>query len=126
MATNPRRLVLALPLLLAACSAHMVGTHGDKVQLFKTGREKAGRGGVIRYLANGPSVFKRARRADAEKQMKSFCRGEYDVTAEGPRSKFGSAMPVGDKVSVEFDEYWYVAFECEAAAEPALTDKLFR
>lgn len=100
----------------SGCAAQMLETHGDKLQLFKTGQEKPGRGGVIRYLSNGPGAIKRARRADAEKQMRSFCSGGYAITAEGPRSKFGAAMPVGNKVSFELDEYWYVAFEC--AREP--------
>lgn len=98
--------------LAAGCRAHMLETYGDKVQLIKTGREKLGRGGTIRWLANGPSAFKKARRADAEKQMGKFCSGPYSITAEGPRSKFGSSMPVGSKVSVEFDEWWYAAFAC--------------
>lgn len=106
---------LSLALFVAAgsgCAAHMMETHGDKVQLFKTGREKPGKGGVIRYLSNGPGAIKRARRADAEKQMRTFCAGDYAITAEGPRSKFGAAMPIGNKVSLEVDQYWYVAFEC--------------
>ncbi len=36
--------------------------------------------------------------------------------ATPPRSKFGASMPIGGKVSVEFDEYWYVAFECAPSA----------
>lgn len=110
-----------LPLLLAVaflagCKAHMLETRGDKLQLFKTGQEKPGKGGVIRFLANGPAAFKKARRADAESQMKRFC-GEYVVTAEGPRSKFGASMPVGAKASFELDEYWYIAFDCAPAGE---------
>ena len=110
-------LLRAVPLLavavLTGCAAHMVGTHGDQVTLSGlVSREKANKGGVIRYLQNGPAMFRNARRANAEKQMRSFCRGDYTIEAEGPRSKFGAAMPVGGKTSVEFDEYWYVAFEC--------------
>ena len=95
----------------------MMETHGDKIQLFKTGLEKPGHGGVIRYLVTGPGSFQRARRADAENQMKRFCSGDYVISAEGPRSKFGSSMPIGDKVSFEVDQYWYVAFECASAAK---------
>lgn len=102
---------------VSGCVAHMIETHGDKIQLFKTGQEKPGRGGVIRYLPNGPKSWSSARRADAEKQMAKFCSGPYSVTAEGPRSKFGAAMPIGDKVTFEMDEYWYVAFECAEAAK---------
>lgn len=105
-------LLIAAALLAAGCRAHMLETYGDSVQLIKTGREKPGRGGTIRWLANGPSAFKKARRADAEKQMGRFCSGPYSITAEGPRSKFGAAMPIGNKVSVELDEYWYAAFVC--------------
>lgn len=105
-----------LPLLLAAavagCKAHMMETRGDKIQLLKLGSEKPGRGGVIRYLITGPAAFKKARGADAAKQMRAFCSGDYAVTAEGPRSKFGAAMPVGPKASFETGEYWYVAFDC--------------
>jgi hypothetical protein len=103
---------LLVAVLLAGCQAHMMETHGDKPQLFKSGQEKPGRGGVIQYLANGPGAFKRARRADAEKQMQDFCAGAYTIAAEGPRSKFGAAMPIGRKVSFEMDQNWYVAFEC--------------
>lgn len=100
---------------LSGCKAHMMETHGDRVQLFKTGQEKPGRGGTLRYLKNGPRAFSAARRADAEKQMSAFCSGAYTVTAEGPRSKFGAAMPTTDKVAFEVDEYQYVAFECAPA-----------
>lgn len=90
----------------------MMETRGDTVRLLETGREKPGRGGVIRYLVTGPGAFQRARRSDAEKQMRKFCSGAYSIAAEGPRSKFGAAMPIGGKVSFETGEYWYVAFEC--------------
>lgn len=108
-----RTIILALVAALgSACKAHMMETRGDKIQLFKTGQEKPGRGGVIRYLVTGPGAFQRARRSDAEKQMRDFCSGDYVVEAEGPRSKFGAAMPIGPKVSFETGEYWYVAFGC--------------
>lgn len=103
--------LLLLAALGSGCAAHMLETHGDAVQLFG---EKPRRGGTIRYLSNGPAAFKRARRADAEKQMRKFCSGGYTVTAEGPRSKFGAAMPVASKVSFEMDEYWYASFDCAA------------
>lgn len=94
----------------------MLETRGDKIQLLKTGSEKPGRGGVIRYLVTGPAAFKKARSEDADKQMRGFCSGDYAVSAEGPRSKFGAAMPIGAKVSFEVDEYWYVAFDCAPPA----------
>lgn len=106
---------LLLALVLAGCKAHMLETRGDTVQLFG-GPEKPGKGGVIRYLSNGPAAFKKARKADAERQMERFCSGAYTVTAEGPRSKFGAKMPTGPKVSFEMDEYWYVAFDCAEGA----------
>lgn len=90
----------------------MLETHGDGIQLLRTGQEKPGRGGALRYLKNGPAAFQRARRADAEKQMRAFCSGTYTITAEGPRSKLGSAAPTLGKVSLEMDEYQYVLFEC--------------
>jgi len=91
----------------------MMETHGDTIQLFKTGQEKPGHGGVIRYLNTGLSSWKQARRADAEKQMQRFCGGTYKITDEGPRSKFGASMPIGNSVSLEVDQYTYVAFECD-------------
>lgn len=106
-------LLLLTASVMSGCVAHMLETHGDKVQLLSLGQQKPGRGGVLRYLSNGLGAMKRARRADAEKQMRKFCSGDYTITAEGPRSKFGAAMPLGNKVTVEMDEYWYVAFECE-------------
>jgi len=120
-----RTILLFLAAALASgCVAHMMETHGDKVQLFKTGLEKPGRGGVLRYLNTGLESFRKARRADAEKQMRGFCSGDYTVTAEGPRSKFGAAMPIGNKASFEVDEYRYVAFECAAPASPTLGEGL--
>lgn len=106
-----------LAVLVAGCKAHMMETRGDTIQLLKLGSEKPGRGGVIRYLVTGPAVFQKARRADAEDQMRKFCSGAYAITAEGPRSKFGASMPIGDKASFEVDEYRYVAFDCAAPAE---------
>jgi hypothetical protein len=103
--------------LSSGCMAHMMETHGDKIQLIKTGQEKTGRGGVIRYLNTGLGSLKRARRADADKQMLAFCSGNYTITAEGPRSKFGAAMPIGDKVSFEVDQYTHVAFECASSPQ---------
>lgn len=103
---------MAFAAALSACKAHMIETHGDSKQLFKTGLEKQGKGGVVRYLGNGLPAMKKARRADAEKQMSRFC-GEpgYKIAEEGPRSKFGSRMPI-PKGGLEMDEYQYVAFEC--------------
>ena len=46
--------------------------------------------------------------------MRKFCSGDYKINAEGPRSKFGASMPIGDKVSFEVDQYWYVDFDCPA------------
>lgn len=100
--------------LVSGCAAHMMETHGDKVQLFDIGQPKRERGGVIRYLNTGLQAMRTARRADAEKQMKNFCSGPYSITEEGPRSKFGARMPIGNKASFEVDEYQYVAFECSA------------
>lgn len=113
-----KRIPLLLALVLAGCKAHMLETRGDTVRLFGS-PEKPGKGGVIRYLANGPAAFKNARKADAERQMRRFCGGAYTVTAEGPRSKFGSKMPIGGKASFEMDEYWYVAFDCAEGAASA-------
>jgi hypothetical protein len=109
--------VLALAAFCAGCKAHMMETRGD-LRLARSGLEKPDRGGVIRYLANGPASFKTARRADAEKQMRKFCGGPFTITAEGPRSKFGAAMPVASKVSLGLDEYWYVAFDCPRTPAP--------
>lgn len=106
---GPALLVAAA--LSAGCAAHMMETHGDKIQLLSFGQEKPGRGGVIRYLRNGPSAFSKARRADAERQMEKFCGGAYSISEEGPRSKFGARMPIGGG-GLEMDEYQYVAFEC--------------
>lgn len=110
-----RTMILAAAVLSSGCVAHMMETHGDKVQLFTSGQEKSGRGGVIRYLVTGPGAFQRARRADAEKQMRGFCAGDFSVTAEGPRSKFGASMPIGGG-GLEVDQYRYVAFECAPSA----------
>ncbi len=104
--------LLFIAALCSGCKAHMMETRGDKIQLLKTGGEKPGRGGVIRYLVTGPAAFKKARSSDADQQMRRFCSGDYAVSAEGPRSKFGAAMPIGAKASFEVGEYWYVAFDC--------------
>jgi hypothetical protein len=104
--------VLLFSIFCTGCVAHMMETHGDSIQLFKVPGQKQGRGGVIRYLNTGLDSFKRARRADAEKQMNRFCSGSYRIIEEGPRSKFGASMPIGKSVSFEVDEYTYVSFEC--------------
>lgn len=109
---NKRIGVSVLLLLLAGCQAHMMETHGDTITLFKAPDAKPGKGGVIRYLNTGLHSWRDARRRDAENQMKHFCGGAYHITAEGPRSQFGAAMPIGDSVSVEVDQYTYIAFDC--------------
>lgn len=118
MICYPRRMnrSLAFALLIGAaalsgCRAELMETRGDKLQLFKTGQEKPGKGGVVRYLSNGLPMAKRLRRQDAEKQMRSVCGGDYVIADEGPRSKFGASMPIG-KGGLEVDQYWYVAFDC--------------
>jgi hypothetical protein len=100
--------------LLSGCAAQMLETHGDKVRLLDIGQPKRERGGVLRYLNTGLQSMRKARRQDAEKQMRGFCSGPYSITEEGPRSKFGARMPIGAKASFELDEYQYVAFECAA------------
>lgn len=112
--TKSLAVLAVLAVVASGCAAHMMETHGDKVQLFDIGQPKRERGGTIRYLNTGLQAMRKARRDDAEKQMKSFCSGDYTIKAEGPRSEFGAAMPIGAKATVEFDEYRYVAFECAA------------
>jgi len=112
--------VFFLAALFAGCQAHMMETHGGTIQLIKLPNQKPGRGGVVRYLNTGLESWRRARRQDAENQMQRFCAAAYTITAEGPRSKFGSAMPTESHVSLEVDQYWYVAFECEKSAAPSL------
>ncbi len=107
-----------LGLLLSGCTAHMMETQGDTITLFKTGQEKPGKGGVIRYLNTGFSSWRNARRKNAEAQMQKFCGGPYQITAEGPRSQFGASMPIGSKASLEVDQYTYVAFECNPKPTP--------
>jgi hypothetical protein len=103
---------MLLSLAFVGCTAHMMEMHGDKITIFKVGDYKPGHGGVIRYLNTGMTSWKEARRRDAEKQMKEFCKGPYTITAEGPRSKFGAKMPLESHATLEMDEYTYVAFEC--------------
>jgi len=104
--------VALLAVLCSGCVAHMMETRGGKVMLIKPQGQKPGKGGVIRYLNTGFQSWRQARRADAEKQMNHFCSGSYTISAEGPRSQFGASMPVGTSVSVEVDQYWYIAFDC--------------
>ncbi len=101
-----------LAVVCTGCAAHMMETHGDTIHLLASPSEKPGKGGVVRYLNTGFDSWKKARRADAEKQMQNFCAGPYKIIAEGPRSKFGAAMPIGNSISVEVDQYTYVSFEC--------------
>lgn len=111
---------MAIAVLLASglwgCQAHMMETHGDSVSLVDLAKGvKPARGGVIRYLNTGRESWRKARRTNAESQMKQFCKGgPYTITAEGPRSQFGADMPIGKSVTVEVDEYWYIRFECPA------------
>jgi hypothetical protein len=102
-----------LAALCTGCAAHMMETRGDKIALFKSPNEKPGKGGVIRYLNTGFDSWKKARRADAERQMEHFCGGPYTITADGPRSKFGASMPIGSSVSFEVDQNTYIAFDCK-------------
>lgn len=118
---KPIALILGA-LLLGGCQAHMMETHGDAVSLLPTGDKT--RGGVIRYLNTGLASWRTARRKDAENQMKRFCSGHYRITAEGPRSQLGAAMPIGYSVSVEVDQYTYVAFECDKPAEKSLSETI--
>lgn len=103
---------VVLAILCSGCRAHMMETRGETISLFKSPTQKPGRGGVVRYLNTGFQSWRKARREDALRQMQSFCAGEYRVTAEGPRSKFGAEMPIGNSVSLEVDQYWYIAFDC--------------
>jgi hypothetical protein len=96
----------------------MMETHGNTVHIFASQQEKPGRGGVIRYLNTGLQSWRKSRREDAEKQMQHYCSGPYHITAEGPRSKFGATMPIGNSVSFEVDQYWYIAFECDKQPAP--------
>ena len=105
--------LIVLAALCAGCQAHMMETRGDTITLIKAPNTKPGKGGVIRYLNTGFQSWRKARREDALKQMDKFCRGAYTITAEGPRSKFGADMPIGKSVSLEVDEYWYMAFDCQ-------------
>ena len=105
---------------MTGCVAHMMETHGDTVHLFASSKTPKTKGGVIRYLNTGLTSFKEARRKDAEKQMQKFCGGPYKITREGPRSQFGADMPIGKSVSLEVDEYTYVAFECEGPAKGSI------
>ena len=102
-----------LAVLLSGCAAEMMETHGDKIYLLKPANLPPGKGGVVRYLNGGMSSWRDRRRANAEKQMQAFCKGPYKIVAEGPRSKFGADMPIGNNVSLEVDQYTYIRFECE-------------
>src|SRR5258708_29617514 len=70
---------LLVAVLCMGCTAHMMETHGDKVFLFASAKEKQGRGGVIRYLNTGLDSWKQSRREDATKQMQRFCSGPYRI-----------------------------------------------
>ena len=101
--------VFVFTVLCTGCKAHMVETQGEHIQLLGKRPDK---GGVIRYLNTGMESWKQARRADAEKQMGAFCGGPYKITDEGPRSQFGSEMPIGKTVTLEVDQYTYLRFKC--------------
>ena len=106
-----KTIVILGSLLLLGCAADMMETRGDTVKLFG---QKETRGGVIRYLNTGMDSWRKRRRANAEGQMKQYCKGPYRIVAEGPRSKFGADMPIGKSVSFEVDQYWYISFDCES------------
>lgn len=106
-----RHALLLAAILAAGCQAHMIEKRGESPRLTGDGLSHDPKGGVIRWLANGPAFLKNGRRADAEKQMRAYCGGDFTITAEGPRSKFGASMPIV-KGGLEMDEWWYAAFEC--------------
>lgn len=97
----------------AGCKAHMIETHGENLQLSRAGLQRPDKGGALKYLVTGPKSFREARRADAQKTMRRYCGGEYKIKAEGPRSQVGTAVPIGDKSSLDVGQFWYVAFDCE-------------
>lgn len=108
-----RPALLLCAVLLAGCKAHMIELRGESPRLTSDGFRRDPKGGVIRWLANGPQAFRKARRADAEAQMRGYCGGDYAITAEGPRSKLGATVAI-PSAGVEFDQWWYAAFDCAA------------
>lgn len=101
--------------LLSACKAHMIETRGASPQLTLKGLVNPPKGGAVRYLKNGLASMRNARRADAEKQMRAYCGGDYTISDEGPRSKLGAKAPI-PKGGLEMDEYWYILFDCPPSA----------
>lgn len=101
-----------LSAFVAGCKAHMIETHGANLQLARRGLVQPPKGGAIKYLVTGSESMKKARKADAEKQMRSYCGGDYTVSAEGSRKEVGNAVPVGDKSSLDVGQFHYIAFEC--------------
>lgn len=101
-----------LSAFVAGCKAHMIETHGANLQLTRGGLVQPPKGGAIKYLVTGPKSFQEARKSDAEKQMRSYCSGDYTVAAEGSRKDVGTSVPVGDKSSLDVGQFHYVAFEC--------------
>jgi len=110
-------LCLVVGVLLAGCTAQMMETRGDQVELFRLPSAQPGRGGIIRYNDRGRTSWRVARRKDAEKQMVRFCQGTYTITQEGPRSQFNlrSGIPVD-----ALDPNRYIAFDCAKPAEPTV------
>ncbi len=108
-----RILLLCLFTFMIGCSATMVSTHGNSTSKYAPSNEKDHSGGLIKYLNQGGSSVIKSRRDDAYKKMYEYCGGNYKITSEGPRDEGGSAMPVGNMVVYDNDQYWYIGFECQ-------------
>lgn len=105
---------LLLVFSLTGCGASMVSTRGDSQSPYAPTNERDSRGGTVKYLNEGIASVRKSRREDAYRQMHDFCNGAYKITAEGPKSEGGMAMPIGNAAYYGDSQYWYMSFECES------------
>ena len=80
-----------LAVFCTGCTAHMMETHGDTIQLFKTGQEKPGHGGVIRYLNTGLESLGKTR--DVLTPRSKWSTSVVGPTKSRPKGREASSAP---------------------------------
>jgi hypothetical protein len=106
-----KALLAAMVISLTGCSAQMVQTRGIEKSQYAPVNE--GKGGTIRYLAQGARSVLDQRRQSAYKQMHDKCGGAYRIVGEQIRSEAGSAMPIMGVMYYDQERWTYIDFECE-------------
>jgi hypothetical protein len=68
--------------------------------------------GVIRYLNEGASFTKKARREDVHEKIEKACNGQYNIRKEGVMSSTGTITALNNDGVYSNAQYIYVHYEC--------------